>query len=198
MPTLPQNTRPCSRCKTELNAPGSTYCHACYNAWKKAYRARDPEKSREYSTRSSREWRQRNPERAREIDRRKYWTNRKYNPRWKLGNLRRVTAYNRRNGAKPRIYRTPERIKADQLYWARMRRLRERGATGSHTLTQFRLLCQKYEYRCLCCGQQEPSIKLEADHVLPLSRGGTDDISNIQPLCGRCNRKKFTKHIDYR
>jgi 5-methylcytosine-specific restriction endonuclease McrA len=39
---------------------------------------------------------------------------------------------------------------------------------------------------------------LEADHVVPLTRRGTDDIGNIQPLCGACNRKKFVAIIDYR
>jgi 5-methylcytosine-specific restriction endonuclease McrA len=39
---------------------------------------------------------------------------------------------------------------------------------------------------------------LEADHVVPLTRGGTDDIGNIQPLCGSCNRKKFVDTIDIR
>jgi 5-methylcytosine-specific restriction endonuclease McrA len=39
---------------------------------------------------------------------------------------------------------------------------------------------------------------LEADHVVPLIRRGTDDIGNIQPLCGACNRKKFVAIIDYR
>jgi hypothetical protein len=39
---------------------------------------------------------------------------------------------------------------------------------------------------------------LEADHIVPLTRGGTDDIDNIQPLCGTCNRKKFVSIVDYR
>ena len=39
---------------------------------------------------------------------------------------------------------------------------------------------------------------MEADHVVPLTRGGTDDIGNIQPLCGACNRKKFVDTIDFR
>jgi 5-methylcytosine-specific restriction protein A len=38
---------------------------------------------------------------------------------------------------------------------------------------------------------------LEADHVVPLTKGGSNDISNIQPLCGTCNRRKFVNIVDY-
>ena len=31
-----------------------------------------------------------------------------------------------------------------------------------------------------------------------MTRGGSDEIGNIQPLCGSCNRKKFVSSIDYR
>ena len=41
-------------------------------------------------------------------------------------------------------------------------------------------------------------VVLEADHVVPLTRGGSDDISNSQPLCGSCNRRKFVDTVDYR
>lgn len=49
---------------------------------------------------------------------------------------------------------------------------------------------------CSCCGDTEAI--LGADHVVPLSRGGLDDISNIQPLCGYRNRKIFVEILDYR
>lgn len=54
-----------------------------------------------------------------------------------------------------------------------------------------------YGYRCLCCGQQFSS-GLTVDHVVPLALGGSNWISNIQPLCHHCNSKKHTKIIDYR
>lgn len=53
-------------------------------------------------------------------------------------------------------------------------------------------------YVCQACGKQtEPSMigKLsvdspEIDHKTPRHRGGTDDIENLQCLCGFCNRSK--------
>lgn len=56
-------------------------------------------------------------------------------------------------------------------------------------------LCNKYNNRCLCCGEKN---KLTVDHVIPISKGGMNTIDNIQPLCGSCNSKKNNKEIDYR
>ena len=58
------------------------------------------------------------------------------------------------------------------------------------------MLCESYGNKCLACGDTE--AVLEADHVVPLIKGGSDDISNIQPLCASCNRKKFVNIKDYR
>lgn len=77
----------------------------------------------------------------------------------------------------------------------RNRRAREIGAEGSFTPEEFSALCEKYGNMCLCCGQE---TKLTADHVVPLVKGGTNWIDNIQPLCGPCNSGKKDKTIDYR
>ena len=78
------------------------------------------------------------------------------------------------------------------------RRARKLEAEGSHTDEEWQELKAFYNFKCLCCEQQEPDIKLTRDHVIPLTQGGTDSIDNIQPLCARCNSKKNYKHIDYR
>ncbi len=43
-------------------------------------------------------------------------------------------------------------------------------------------------YNCRLCGKagSEP----EVDHILPVSRGGANDMDNLQTLCWVCNRGK--------
>lgn len=40
---------------------------------------------------------------------------------------------------------------------------------------------------CKCCGS---SLSLEYDHITPFSCGGSNEVSNIQLLCQKCNRSK--------
>ena len=77
----------------------------------------------------------------------------------------------------------------------RIRRARKASAIGNFSAKEFQALCERTGNKCLCCGSLGP---LQADHVIPLSRGGRNDLSNIQPLCGPCNNQKFTKTTDYR
>lgn len=78
------------------------------------------------------------------------------------------------------------------------RRARIKGNGGSHTAAEWQAIKAAQEYRCLACGKQEPAIKLTLDHILPVSKGGTDNADNIQGLCGPCNNHKKARHIDYR
>lgn len=48
---------------------------------------------------------------------------------------------------------------------------------------------------CAKCGDE---TVLTRDHVIPLTKGGSDDIENIQPLCLPCNSSKGTDTMDYR
>ena len=76
------------------------------------------------------------------------------------------------------------------------RRTKKTRAGGSFTAGEFKMLISHYGNRCLCCGRSD--VKLTADHVIPVSKGGTSNIDNIQPLCKSCNSQKRDRTIDYR
>lgn len=68
---------------------------------------------------------------------------------------------------------------------------------GGHSFGDWELLKKQYGYTCPCCKQIEPKIKLTEDHIIPLSKGGSDLIENIQPLCLLCNIRKHTNSTKY-
>ena len=47
-------------------------------------------------------------------------------------------------------------------------------------------------YRCRECGASKDETSLEIDHIVPVARGGTNNIDNLQTLCRECNRMKHT------
>jgi 5-methylcytosine-specific restriction endonuclease McrA len=83
----------------------------------------------------------------------------------------------------------PERAR---LY-VRLSAHRRRAAAGGEFIQveDWQRLIKKYKGRCAYCNELSPSI--EADHRIPLSRGGRNTIANIVPACRRCNRRKRTK-----
>ncbi len=89
-----------------------------------------------------------------------------------------------------------EKNRDRMLVQGRNRRARLRGVPGTHTEAEWIALCERFDYRCVCCGERKP---LECDHVIALARvDSTNDISNIQPLCESCNSKKGRDSIDFR
>jgi 5-methylcytosine-specific restriction endonuclease McrA len=74
----------------------------------------------------------------------------------------------------------------------RLRKARKKDIGGSHTIDQIKEMLFKQKWKCAAC---QKSIKNERhiDHIVPISSGGSNDISNLQGLCPRCNQLKYTK-----
>jgi 5-methylcytosine-specific restriction endonuclease McrA len=65
-------------------------------------------------------------------------------------------------------------------------------AAGRHTLREWEAM-QAFIYGCVACGitlDEYAPYRMTKDHIVPVSQGGSDAISNIQPMCHQCNAKK--------
>jgi len=51
-------------------------------------------------------------------------------------------------------------------------------------------------FKCQYCGNGAPDVLLQIDHIKPLSKGGTDDITNLITACQPCNSGKSDKLLD--
>lgn len=49
-------------------------------------------------------------------------------------------------------------------------------------------------FACRHCGSTDVGT-FQIDHVIPYSKGGTDDISNLQTLCAHCNESKGNRYV---
>ena len=194
------------------------HCKSCVASKVKAWRENNADRHRE----SNRQWEERHPDRviAKNKRYRSSEAGKQTRQAWDNQNRSKVRAYHResqrrykaRNPEKvlqaTRVWREtyPERQRISTKQWekrnpekvkarAHRRRSLERGAVGSFTGEEWRELCSRFENRCLCCKKQK---SLTVDHILPLSKGGRNDIGNLQPLCYSCNSRKKDRYTDYR
>lgn len=158
------------------------WCAACRRAWRQA------RKERQYEL--HRNWKDQNRDHVRKYGREYFQTN---------------DAQRNRNRAAGRI-RDRERYHNDTEYRKRKdaqtaakNRRRKAALYGApaehHTDAEWIALCERYDHCCLRCHRQVP---LSRDHVVPVTLGGSDAITNIQPLCKVCNSWKNNRTIDFR
>ncbi len=50
------------------------------------------------------------------------------------------------------------------------------------------------DYTCIYCSERGGI--LECDHIVPISRGGTNEPSNLGTACRKCNRSKRAKSVE--
>ena len=96
--------------------------------------------------------------------------------------------------AKQRDWRKKNSGKVKEYH--HVRRARKVKALGRFSGKEWSDLCEKYQHYCIACFRI--NVPLVPDHIVPLSCGGSNHVSNIQPLCGSCNSRKLKKTIDYR
>lgn len=72
------------------------------------------------------------------------------------------------------------------------KQLTHRTSRNINTRLRF-LVLQRDNFKCCACGAspaKDPSVELHVDHIVPWSKGGETEISNLQTLCSKCNLGK--------
>jgi 5-methylcytosine-specific restriction endonuclease McrA len=138
--------------------------------------------TREYQRRKNRESYRRHktrPDRRKGLDRE---AQRVYKKRWYEENKARLEA-------KARAYAKSAAGKAAR----RRNEHKRRAVAGTYTEEQLQARIDFYGRRCYLCGcdwDALPSKQKHIEHVIPLSRGGTNWSANLRPACESCNLKK--------
>lgn len=82
-----------------------------------------------------------------------------------------------------------------RLAASRRRRARIAGTTTQWRWSDFMRLARTFGFQCAYCGTA-PDEPLEPDHVVPISKGGPDALSNLLPACHSCNSSKRDLSLD--
>lgn len=162
-------------------------CIACVYAAVAAYSKAHPEKS---AARQA-QYRQRHPERPlayRQANKEKLNERGKV---WKRANPDKVRANTRKwHKAHPQVVKNWR--KANPEAWraqVQTRKALMANAEGRHTGAELKALMEQQRGRCAYC-RKSIKTRYSVDHIEPLSRGGSNWITNIQLLCQSCNSAK--------
>jgi 5-methylcytosine-specific restriction endonuclease McrA len=169
-------TRVCTKCATPYIVTSHyALCAACYRAFK-------------------RKWVKENQEHE--------------NLRRKACRARNLNSYRlvgRRSMAK-RLAEDPEKINSIRKIWraanpekmrimdAKKKAKRRNAPIGEFNLNDWFQLLKIWGHKCAYCGHHD--LLLTKDHMIPLVRGGSHDVSNIVPACKRCNSSKSARTVE--
>lgn len=212
--------KPCTKCHLDQRFVSSGHCVACSEINYKKWSALNQEKRKQIGRKSyaknaerrneaSRQYYKDNTERLREgarIRAAKRWEENKdlvleQGKRWRADNIEQVRAAQRKRAvlfrkenpelARSRVADWEKRNRQVVREYTRKRRAMRLAASGSHTLEDLQEIMRLQRNRCAYCrGQFGPSLKPALDHIIALSRGGSEDRKNLQYLCQSCNSKK--------
>lgn len=95
----------------------------------------------------------------------------------------------------PALYRPCFRITPYKRGVPPLLKQRERAQLKKHYMIYYAQLATQLGEHCRHCGRGVP---LEIDHIIPIAKGGTSELPNLQLLCPSCNlaKGKLAYHCD--
>lgn len=193
--------KPCKRGHVDERQTSNNTCLSCSRQLLNAYNHAHPEKGRN----RARKWRVNNPER--EINNKRAW--RQNNPDydkivgsvWRLANPDKVKRYKKKwrdeNPERMRLISKAWRVANPALLkvYKQARRAKIANAGGSHTVADIEAILKKQSNVCAGCGVSFDFVPYTEDHIVALSKGGSNNADNIQLMCNPCNDSKGSKSM---
>ena len=197
----------CLACKEFKEHYGKGLCKNCYG---KKWRKDNPEYNKYYGKKWYKEnpiyykkWQKNNPEKVKNA-RKKYYLGNTYKE-WAAENKEKIRKKNKKyyseNKEKAKIFRkkwqgnNPEKVR-EENFRRRTNGKIEKGVIAkiiNENILKYGIItCEKCKKQCLS------SYDYHVDHIVPISKGGTNDCGNLQVLCAYCNLSKHTEIADYR
>lgn len=162
-------------------------------AWRKRNRAS--------VNRTRKRWTKKYPEKIR-LERASYFQRLKQNPvRYQIRKKRAAKwerewkkRHPRLARAKRKRYRISRKLKL--AFYQRQRDARRRNAPGRHSFVAWMQKVERFHWKCAYCGKKLTKKTLTKDHVIPISKGGSDWLRNVVPCCRPCNERKQAKVLN--
>ena len=165
-----------SHCKDCKHKKDAVYT-ALHSEERKLYKAGRKEEDKLYMQR----WRKENQEQVKE-----------YDEKYRREHAQHMSE---RHKAYCGVYYKTERGLVQMRVSSQNRRARKRNAVGTHTTDELYAQLQRQKNTCYYCKRTLEASRRSwhAEHVEPLSRGGSNSIDNIVIACRECNLSKGHK-----
>ncbi|WP_216821867.1 HNH endonuclease [Myroides sp. N17-2] len=106
--------------------------------------------------------------------------------------------YDKEEKVKHRIYRTKHFSECQEYSYVNFNRILQKSTVGRKKAVRKNLpatirfaVLERDKYHCKYCGRGvEDGVKLHVDHILAVSNGGSDSLSNLVTSCQDCNLGK--------
>lgn len=116
----------------------------------------------------------------------------KYNELHKEERTKKSVEWGRKNKERRKIIKARWIVKNRERmkYYSKLRHYRHKNAEGLHSFEDIKELFVKFNKNCAYCIFREAD---SIDHIIPLTKGGTNNIDNLLPVCISCNSSKGDK-----